>query len=211
MMADKDLDQGPGGLSRRGFLRGVGAGAVATGLVKGTSEALGVAEAAAKPVVGPGAVSITLEVNGERRQLEVEPRVTLLDALRNRLDSTGTKKVCDRGTCGACTVLLDGEPVYSCSVLVLEAVGRKITTIEGFGSPDELTAVQEAFVEHDGLQCGFCTPGFVVATTDFVQKHPDATLDEVRDGLGGNLCRCGTYVGITKAALESAKALKGGA
>jgi aerobic-type carbon monoxide dehydrogenase small subunit (CoxS/CutS family) len=141
----------------------------------------------------------------------VEPRVTLLDALRNRLDTTGTKKVCDRGTCGACTVMVDGEPIYACSMLALEAEGREITTIEGLGTPEQLSAVQAAFVQHDAQQCGFCTPGFVVACTAFLNEHPDATLEEVRSGLGGNLCRCGTYAGITEAVLEAAKAMKGGA
>jgi xanthine dehydrogenase YagT iron-sulfur-binding subunit len=114
------------------------------------------------------------KVNGQSRKLSVEPRVTLLDALRNRLDLTGPKKVCDRGTCGACTVLVDGHPVYSCSMLALEAEGREVTTIEGLGTPEKMNEVQKAFVEHDGQQCGFCTPGFVTACTAFVRSHPNA-------------------------------------
>jgi xanthine dehydrogenase YagT iron-sulfur-binding subunit len=163
-----------------------------------------VAEAATK-VVGPEGVSITLNVNGASRKLTVEPRVTLLDALRNRLDTTGAKKVCDRGTCGACTVLVDGDPIYSCSMLAVEAEGAEITTVEGLGTPDDMSDVQEAFVEHDASQCGFCTPGFVVATTAFVRDNPGASLDEVRAGMGGNLCRCGTYKGITEVAYNLAK------
>jgi xanthine dehydrogenase YagT iron-sulfur-binding subunit len=134
--------------------------------------------------------------------------VTLLDALRNRLDTTGAKKVCDRATCGACTVLMDDQVVYSCTVLAIEAQGHKIVTPEGLGTPEKMHPVQQAYVDHDASQCGFCTPGFTVATYAFVRDHPNATLEQVRAGLGGNLCRCGTYAGITAAAFELAK--KGG-
>lgn len=196
-------------LSRRGFLKGVGAGAMAGGLLHGISSVREVA-AESKQTVGPDATPVTLSINGQAKTLDLEPRVTLLDALRNHLDLTGAKKVCDRGTCGACTVLLDNEVVYACSILAVEAQGRKITTIEGTGTPEQMSTIQESFVENDALQCGFCTPGFILATSAFVRDHPGATLEEVRDGLGGNLCRCGTYVGITEVALEQAKALKGG-
>jgi xanthine dehydrogenase YagT iron-sulfur-binding subunit len=191
------------GVSRRGFLKGLGVGSVATGLLAPT----GVKEmlAAEGGVVGPGDIPLTLKINGQNRNLNAEPRVTLLDALRNRLDLTGCKKVCDRGTCGACTVLVDGQPVYSCSMLAIEAEGRAITTIEGIGTPDRMNEVQKAFVKHDAQQCGFCTPGFVVACTAFVRKHPNATLDQARAGLGGNLCRCGTYAGMMLAAVDAAK------
>ena len=202
-MSNKDTEPSPLDISRRGFLKGVGAGAVATGLVQPVAGKK-VVEAATK-VVGPEGVSITLNVNGASRKLTVEPRVTLLDALRNRLDTTGAKKVCDRGTCGACTVLVDGDPIYSCSMLAVEAEGAEITTVEGLGTPDDMSDVQEAFVEHDASQCGFCTPGFVVATTAFVRDNPGASLDEVRAGMGGNLCRCGTYKGITEVAYNLAK------
>lgn len=201
-MSSSENEPSPLDMSRRGFLKGVGAGAVATGLVKPGMEK-NVADAATK-TVGPEGVSITLNVNGASKKLTVEPRVTLLDALRNRLDTTGAKKVCDRGTCGACTVLVDGEPMYSCSLLAIEAEGMKITTVEGLGTPDDMSDVQEAFVEHDASQCGFCTPGFVVATTAFVRDNPGASLDDVRAGMGGNLCRCGTYKGITEAAYNLA-------
>ena len=210
-MAPKDTSRDASGISRRVFLKGVGAGAVATGLLQGTSSAPKAEAQSSGGVVGPGNVSITLNVNGKNEKVEVEPRVTLLDALRDRLDITGAKKVCDRATCGACTVLLDGAPIYACSMLAIEAQGSKITTAEGLGTPEQMSDVQKAFVDNDGLQCGFCTPGFVVATTAFVREHPNATLEEVRAGLGGNLCRCGTYVGITAAALEVAGAMKGGA
>jgi len=199
----------PGGISRRGFLKGMGAGAVATGLLEEVRESSGIAEAQSKATSGPGEVSITLNVNGKDRTLKVEPRVTLLDALRNRLDVTGAKKVCDRATCGACTVMMDDQVVYGCTVLAIEAQGHKIVTPEGLGTPDKLHPVQSAFIDHDASQCGFCTPGFTIATHAFVRDHPGATLEEVRAGLGGNLCRCGTYAGITAAAYELAK--KGGA
>jgi xanthine dehydrogenase YagT iron-sulfur-binding subunit len=187
----------------------VGAGAVASGLLQEVRESAGIAEAQTKKTAGPGEVPLTLNVNGKDRTLSAEPRVTLLDALRNRLDVTGPKKVCDRATCGACTVLLDDEVVYACTVLAIEAQGHKIVTPEGLGTPEKMNATQAAFVDHDALQCGFCTPGFTVATHAFVRDHPKATLEEVRAGLGGNLCRCGTYAGITAAAFELAT--KGGA
>lgn len=208
MPTSKDHKSGSG-ISRRGFLKGVGAGSVATGLLK-TGMPGRPAAAQTQDVVGPGETPITLRVNGQTRKLRVEPRVTLLDALRNRMDLTGSKKVCDRGTCGACTVLIDGRPVYACSVLAVEAQNCEITTIEGLGAPERLSGIQEAFVEHDGLQCGFCTPGFVVACTAFLEKHPNPTLEDVREGLGGNLCRCGAYIGISQAVLDAAKAVKGG-
>ncbi len=208
-MSTKDTKHEPSGISRRGFLKGVGAGAVATGLLREASESAGIAEAAAPETLGPGEIPIELNVNGQSRSLNVEPRVTLLDALRNRLDVTGPKKVCDKGTCGACTVMLDGKVVYSCNVLAVEAQDKKIVTVEGLGTPDDPSDMQTAFVEHDASQCGFCTPGFIVATTAFVRDNPRATLEQVREGLGGNLCRCGTYAGITAATFEQAQ--KGGA
>src|SRR5436309_2819683 len=202
-MTDKRDSSNASGISRRGFLKGIGVGTVAGGLLSPA----GLNRAVAKDanVRGPEEISLTLKINGQNRTLSVEPRVTLLDALRNRLDLTGAKKVCDRGTCGACTVIVDGHPVYSCSMLAVEAEGREVTTVEGLGTPAQMNEVQKAFVKHDAQQCGFCTPGFVVASTAFVRKHPNASLDEVRAGLGGNLCRCGTYAGMMLAAVDAAK------
>jgi xanthine dehydrogenase YagT iron-sulfur-binding subunit len=195
-------------LTRRNFLKGVGVGTAVSGLVIAPDEEA-YAQDSTSAVRGPGEIPITFTLNGEAQTLKVEPRVTLLDAVRNRLNLTGPKKVCDRGTCGACTVLLDDEPVYACSLLAVEVEGRSITTIEGLGTPDNMSTVQNAFVENDAQQCGFCTPGFVTAVTAFVRKHPNASVEEVRDNLGGNLCRCGTYMGVIQAAYISAK--QGGA
>jgi xanthine dehydrogenase YagT iron-sulfur-binding subunit len=200
----------PDGLnvSRRGFLKGFGAGSAAVGLLSPLSlrESLAAEKGG---FLGPEEVPVVLQINGIKRDLKVEPRVTLLDALRNRLDLTGPKKVCDRGTCGACTVLVDGKPAYSCSMLTIEAEGRAITTIEGIGTPERLNSVQRAFIDHDAQQCGFCTSGFVTVATAYVRKNPQATPDEISRALGGNLCRCGTYAGMLLAVADAAK--KGGA
>ena len=201
---------GPGtGVSRRDFLRGASV-AVSGGVLVGTGAVSSAKAAPAAELVGPGNVPIKLWVNGRKHSLTLEPRVTLLDALRNHLDITGAKKVCDRSTCGACTVLLDGKPVYACSVLAIEAQGSRIRTVEGLMRHGKLHPVQAAFVENDAQQCGFCTPGFVVASKAFLDKNPDPTPEEIRKGLGGNLCRCGTYVGIRKAVADAAKVMKGG-
>ena len=151
--------------------------------------------------------SITFTVNGVARTIALDdPRVTLLDLLRERLDLTGTKKGCDRGQCGACTVILDGDPVYSCTTLAVSCTGRKIETIESFDTGEN--GVSAAFVRHDGLMCGYCTPGFVTAAKALLDKNPNPTMDEVRRALDGNICRCGTYIGVFQAALDAAKAMK---
>jgi xanthine dehydrogenase YagT iron-sulfur-binding subunit len=189
------------GVSRRDFMK-ISAVTAAVPLVMGTN----VVEAAGEdvPIHGPGKVPVTLNVNGKNLSAELEPRVTLLDALRGPFDITGAKRVCDRGACGACTVLLDGKPVYACAVLAIDAQGAKITTIEALAEGDQLSPVMQAFVAHDAQQCGFCTPGFVVATTHFLQQHPKPTAEDIRRGLSGNYCRCGTYNGIRAVALAHA-------
>jgi xanthine dehydrogenase YagT iron-sulfur-binding subunit len=210
MRSKNDLrERPPEGFSRRDFLKGAGV-AVSTGVLVAPEEAEAAPPQPSPEILGPGPVPITLQINGKAHDLNVEPRVTLLDALRNELDLTGAKKVCDRGTCGACTVIMDGHTVYSCTTLAIEGEGHAIETIEGIGTPGELHPVMAAFVEHDAQQCGFCTPGFVVACKSFLDKHPNPSMEEVEHGLGGNLCRCGTYAGIREAVLEAAKNLKGG-
>jgi xanthine dehydrogenase YagT iron-sulfur-binding subunit len=190
------------GVSRRDFLKISGISAAAVPLI-GTK----VVEAAGQPVkvYGPGKVPVELTVNGQKHTLQLEPRVTLLDALRDNLEITGAKRVCDRGECGACTVLLDNKTVYACSVLAIDAQGRQITTVEALTQGGKLHPVQQAFVDSDASQCGFCTPGFVVATKVFLDKHPKPTPDEIRRGLSGNLCRCGTYHGIQQAIAQFAQ------
>jgi xanthine dehydrogenase YagT iron-sulfur-binding subunit len=189
--------------SRRSFLKTAGVGAAATTMV-------GVgAKAHAAQVLGPDAVTLSLKVNGTVRQVTVEPRVTLLEALRNHLDLTGAKQVCDRGACGACTVLLDGEPVNSCLLLAADAEGHDITTVEGIGTPEKMSPLQAALVEKDAMQCGFCTPGFVVSGTALLGKVENPTLEQIKAGLAGNLCRCGTYGRIFEAVQAAAKAKRG--
>ena len=192
-MSDEDRKLPESGVSRRDFMK-ISSLVVATPMVVGPTVLKVEGEDVA--IYGPGKMPIALNVNGKKMPVEVEPRVTLLDVLRDNFDLTGAKRVCDRGACGACTVLMDGKPVYACSVLAIDAQGHQITTIEGLSKSDSLTPIQQAFVDHDAQQCGFCTPGFVVATTAFLQKHPQPTDEQVRNGLSGNICRCGTYHGI---------------
>lgn len=191
------------GVSRRNFLKGSGV-ALTIPLVAG-GEKIVKAAGADVPVLGPGKVNITLNINGASRSTSVEPRITLLDALRNDLDITGAKRVCDRATCGACTVVMDGNVVYACSVLAIEAQGKKIQTVEGLEQNGRLHPVQQAFVDNDAQQCGFCTPGFVMACKNMLDKHPAPTQDQIEMGLGGNLCRCGTYHGIKAAVAQAAR------
>jgi xanthine dehydrogenase YagT iron-sulfur-binding subunit len=209
---DPDPAEPPsGGLSRRDFLRGsAAAGALGTALLTGDA-----AGAAAPPVrreagvelIGPGAVTMSWRINGRRREATLEPRVTLLDALRDHLDLTGAKRVCDRGTCGACTVLIDGKTAYACSVLAIAAQGRSIVTVEGLGTPERLHPLQAAIVAHDGQQCGFCTPGFVMAAKALLDNNPAPNAADVHRALSGNFCRCGTYAGLRPAVLAAAAAV----
>jgi xanthine dehydrogenase YagT iron-sulfur-binding subunit len=189
-------------------MHGVGlGGAVGAGLLE--TEAQAQPADGVKPV-GPGEVPITLQINGKPVKLSVEPRVTLLDALRDKLNMTGARRACDRGVCGSCTVLMDGKAVDACTVLAIEAQGKDIQTIEGLATAPKLDPVVTAFVNNDAQQCGFCTPGMVMRTKALLAKNPNPTYDDVVRGLGGNICRCGTYVGIRKAVLEAAKTMRGG-
>jgi xanthine dehydrogenase YagT iron-sulfur-binding subunit len=205
---DASDDKPESGVSRRNFLKGTGVALTVPLVAK--SEKIVKAGGADVPVLGPGKVNITLNVNGSNKTASVEPRVTLLDALRNDLDITGAKRVCDRATCGACTMIVDGKPVYSCTILAIEAQGRKIQTVESLSRDGKLHPVQQAFVDNDGQQCGFCTPGFVMACKALLDEHPNPTSEQIEKGLGGNLCRCGTYVGIKAAVAQVASGKKGG-
>jgi xanthine dehydrogenase YagT iron-sulfur-binding subunit len=189
------------GFTRRGFMAGVGAaGGVAVVAKRATA-------ATAKAKVLPAKkVPLTLLVNGKERKLAVEPRVTLLRALRNDLDVTGPKEVCDRGACGACSVMVDGALVPSCMTLAVDvAAGQKITTVEGLVDGDKLHPIQAAFVKHDALQCGFCTPGMVMACKALLDKEKSPTLTQIKRGLSGNICRCGTYNRIFAAVQTASK------
>ncbi len=207
-MADVDDERTASAVSRRSFLK-VGAAALAAeGLLGHALPAS--ADAPATATTGgritAGAVPISLRLNGRDRSVTIEPRTTLLSAIRDRLDPplTGPKLVCNVGTCGACTVLLDGLPVYGCSVLAIDAVGRQVTTVEGLGTPDHLSPVQAAFCEKDAMMCGFCTSGFVTTVTALIRDNPNPTRQQVQEGCKGNFCRCGTYPHVFDAALAAA-------
>jgi xanthine dehydrogenase YagT iron-sulfur-binding subunit len=189
-------------VSRRDFLKISGI-SVAVPLVAGPKVVMAAGEEV--PVHGPGKVPMEFSINGKSFKANLEPRVTLLDALRDQFEITGAKRVCDRGECGACTVLVENKTVYACSMLAIEAQHKAITTVESLMRDGKLHPVQQAFVENDASQCGFCTPGFVVSCKAFLDKHPHPTADEIRRGLAGNLCRCGTYDGIRKAVAQLAQ------
>jgi xanthine dehydrogenase YagT iron-sulfur-binding subunit len=196
-----EKSQPSSGVSRRDFLKISGVTAAVPLVAQASALAAAETEVALE---GPGKVPVTLSVNGKKLSAQLEPRVTLLDALRDQFELTGAKRVCDRGTCGACTVLVDGKAVYSCSLLAIDVQNRQITTVEGLGEAGKLHPVQQAFVDNDAQQCGFCTPGFVVATKAFLDQHPNPTLEQIKHGLGGNFCRCGTYAGIRAAVMQVA-------
>ena len=203
-----DLDSAPGGVSRRGFLGSVVPAAVGVAVA---TEALGAPpRAAAPPAEFPAAEpsKLTLVVNGRTHKVLVEPRDTLLVVLREKLGLTGTKPGCERGECGACSVLVDGVPRYSCLTLALEAEGREVTTVEGLMNGEELGPVQRAFVEEEAFLCGYCTPGQVGAAEGLLRSNPDPTLDEIRHGMSGNLCRCGAYAHIFNAVGKAARLRK---
>ncbi len=194
-------------VSRRDFLRTAGVGSLATAVTS-----VGVAEVAAQggpAVIGPGEVPVSLMVNGKRLDLQIEPRVTLLNAIRNRADLTGNKRVCDRGACGACTMIVDGRTVYSCSTLAIEVQGKQIRTVDGLANGNTLHPVQQAFCDTDGMMCGFCTPGFVMATVALLERTPNPTVDQAKKGLDGNICRCGTFVRILEAAMKAKGVARG--
>jgi aerobic-type carbon monoxide dehydrogenase small subunit (CoxS/CutS family) len=197
-------DPTPSGISRRSFLKGAGVGTA--GLVSARFS-LPAARAdekrAAAPLAGPDPVLMTFQVNGQTYAANLEPRVTLAEALRDHLDFTGTKVICDRGACGGCTVLLDNEPVVSCMVLAITTQGKEIQTIEGLAQGDTLDPLQEAFIAQDALQCGYCTPGMLMSCRALLNRNPKPSLTDIKTAVSGNVCRCGTYPHVFAAVLAA--------
>jgi aerobic-type carbon monoxide dehydrogenase small subunit (CoxS/CutS family) len=204
-------EEGREGISRRSFLRGTGAAAAATAALETAlaSVAEAAADVAAPQVVGPGATPVTLRVNGATQAVAVEPRATLAEVLRGPLGLTGTKIGCDRGACSACTVLIDGAPVASCSILAIDVGDRAIMTIEGLARGGALHPVQEAFIAHDALQCGYCTPGLALSCAALLERVPHPTEADVKAAISGHLCRCGAHQHVVEAVLAAAEARRG--
>jgi xanthine dehydrogenase YagT iron-sulfur-binding subunit len=204
-MADAPKTQ----FSRRGFLKGAGVTAATTviesanALVRDTKEAL-----QSDRAVGPDALAVKLHVNGHEHLVTIEPRYTLAETLRDNLGLTGTKVVCDRGSCSACTVWIDNIPQLACMTLAIDTIGRKVTTIEGLSDGDTMHQVQAAFVKHDAMQCGFCTPGMIMSCAALLDRNPNPNLDDVKRAVSGNLCRCGTYPKVFAATLDVAQQRK---
>jgi len=190
-------------ITRRGFLQLMGVGAT----VSAASPGLG-ADSARSAIEPVEVTRLNLSINGRSHRLLVETRWSLLFVLREKLGLTGTKVGCERGECGACTVLIDGQPRYACMTLAVEAVGKEITTLEGLMKGEELGSVQQAFLEHDAFQCGYCTPGQIMAIEGLLRSNPTPSLEEIRLAVSGNLCRCGTYAHIFKAAQRAAELRK---
>jgi xanthine dehydrogenase YagT iron-sulfur-binding subunit len=204
-MGPKDKDADGVNVSRRNFLKSTGV----VGLAATVVSAPDAAEAQTGPrPVGPGDVPVRLNVNGKQLNLMIEPRVTLLDALRMRADLTGNKRGCDRGACGACTMIVDGRAVYACSTLAIEVQGKQIRNVDGLANGATLHPVQQAFCDKDALMCGFCTPGFVMASVALLEKTPNPTPEQIRKGLDGNICRCGTFSRIFEAVSSASAGAK---
>ncbi len=194
------VPEAPAGVSRRNFLKGASLSIASAGIAGAAGGvAVGQESSSTVTIVGPGRVQIEFTLNGKKTEVAAEPRETLLDLVRNRLDLTGAKRVCDRGSCGACTMIVDGKTVNSCSMLAIDAWGKRITTVEGLASNGELTPIQKAFVKCDATQCGFCTPGMVVACSALLKRNPRPNRAQVAEALSGNICRCGTYQNIFEA------------
>jgi len=205
-MKSKPEDEVPNtGMTRRSFIKGVGVGAAAAAAASGTLSAL----AEAKDAKAEEMQKLTLRVNGRSHRLLVEPRWSLLFVLREKMGLTGTKVGCERGECGACTVLINGVPRYACMTLALEAEGDEITTIEGLMEGEDLGPVQQAFVENDAFQCGYCTPGQIMAAEGLLRVNAPLTVTEIQKGMSGNLCRCGAYVHIFQAVEAAGKTRRG--
>ncbi len=192
--------------TRRGFLKGAGVTAATTVIESAHAVAREARDAAhGAGAAGPDAVAVKLRVNGQEHAVSVEPRYTLAETLRDNLGLTGTKVVCDRGSCSACTVWIDRAPALACMTLAIDVVGRDVTTIEGLSQGDAMHPVQAAFVKHDAMQCGFCTPGMVMSCAALLERMPDPKLADVKHAVSGNLCRCGTYPKVFAATLEVAQ------
>ncbi|RBM12676.1 (2Fe-2S)-binding protein [Streptomyces sp. PT12] len=203
MNSDDDADHGPSGVSRRGFLGGgVVAAAAAAPLLASAADTSAVATEA------DDLVTVRVAVNGDPVTVRVDPRATLLDTLRDRLELTGTKKGCDRGQCGACTVHVDGRRVLSCLTLAATTDERAVTTIEGLADGDRLHPMQQSFIEHDGFQCGFCTPGQIMSAVAMVEEGRASSDDEIREGMSGNICRCSAYPSIVSAIKDAREAMR---
>jgi xanthine dehydrogenase YagT iron-sulfur-binding subunit len=192
------------GLTRRGFLKGAGVAAAGAAITESGLEALAATQES-RIVLGPGASPVKLKINGADKTLQLEPRTTLAEALRVHADMTGTKVVCDRGSCSACTVFIDNVPMLSCMTLALDARGKEIKTIEGLANGDTLHPIQSQFIEHDAMQCGFCTPGMVMSCAALLERNKNPSLEDVKHACSGNLCRCGTYPKVFDATLAAAK------
>jgi xanthine dehydrogenase YagT iron-sulfur-binding subunit len=193
-------------VTRRGFLKAAGATAATTVVESAHAIAKDLRDSAkTTSALGPGAVPIVLHVNGSPHSISIEPRMTLAEVLRDTLGLTGTKVVCDRGSCSACTVWLDKVPTLACMTLAIDVGMRAVTTIEGIGTSEHLHPVQAAFIKHDALQCGFCTPGMVMSCAALLERNPNPDLNDVKHAVSGNLCRCGTYPKVFAATLEVAQ------
>jgi xanthine dehydrogenase YagT iron-sulfur-binding subunit len=200
-------------ITRRGLFRGIGSATLVAGCArpsdKGTTTGPAVTDALAPGEIGPGKQSLAFTLNGKAVTASVEPRTTLLDALRIDLATTGPKLVCDRGACGACTVLVEGVPRNACMMFAHDVAGRSVTTVEGLTQDGHLSVLQQKFVEHDALQCGFCTSGMLVSAAALLQRHAKRggtlTADQVNEAISGNLCRCGTYPHVVAAVLAAAE------
>ena len=202
---DRSSGGSRGGLSRRGFLKGGVVTAAGAAIGDATLESLAAEAKPAGAKIISGSTPVKLNVNGKDRTIEIEPRTTLADALRDRADLTGTKVVCDRGSCSACTVFVNDVPQLSCMTLAIDAQGKKIRTIEGVAEGEKLHPVQEQFIQHDAMQCGFCTPGMIMSCVGLLERNKQPTLDDVKQATCGNLCRCGTYPKVFDATLAAAK------
>ncbi|MCH7781482.1 (2Fe-2S)-binding protein [candidate division KSB1 bacterium] len=204
-----DGNRNGNGVTRRSFIKGMGAGVVTTAILPSVVSAGVDLETIRAPEEGVTRATITLNVNGESKRVTVESRATLANTLRNELNMTGTKVVCDRGECGGCSVLIDGDPAYSCMTLAMDAAGREITTIEGLAKNGQLSPVQQAFVDFDAYQCGYCTSGQIIAATGLLEKNSNPSFSEIQRGMSGNICRCAAYQHIFAAVADAAKKGRG--